>query len=107
MEKNLQEWLNLFLPHLPPDASLLDRYSWGSNIVELSFKQMIDLWDIRNKEVHGFDEAAAEEIRKGKTIEEIRQYFALQLVCCPVDQTLFPDNTEEFIHKTSSKGLQD
>ena len=31
----------------------------------------------------------------------------LQLHCCPRDRSLFPDNTEEFIHKTSSSGLRD
>ena len=41
-------------------------------------KKMIDLWEIRNTEIHGNDEKEIEAIRKRQMTDEINQYFALR-----------------------------
>jgi len=32
-------------------------YIWGASIVETCLRMMIDLWEMRNEEVHGKEEA--------------------------------------------------
>ena len=102
-----QKWLDLHLPHLPPDPNLSSRYTWGRHIVETTMKKMIDLWEIRNKEIHGNDEKEIEVIRKQRMTDEINQYFALRQKCCVVDRSLFPDDTNAFIEKNNSRSLSD
>ena len=36
---------------------------------------MIELWEIRNKEVHGVTDEEVEKIKKDRMIEEIQSYF--------------------------------
>ena len=41
-------------------------FIWGASIVETCLQKMIDLWEIKNKEVHGKEEAAKQQKRKAK-----------------------------------------
>ena len=41
-------------------------YIWGASIVETCLQMMVDLWEIRNKEVHGKDKAMKQQKRKAK-----------------------------------------
>ena len=102
-----QKWLDLHLPHLPPDPSHSKRYTWGQHIIETTLKKMIDLWGIRNKEVHGNDDNEIEEIKKRRVVQELQQYFALRSKCRPCDRSLFPEDTNTFIKKNNSKNLSD
>ena len=101
-----QEWLNLYTD-LEPDPSNTQRYSWGSKIIEHTLNKMIELWEIRNKEVHGETDEEIELIRKRRAIDEITCYFALKDKVCISDQTLFPDDHDEFINKSSSRVLKE
>ena len=102
-----QHWLNLFLCHLPPNPSLDQRYNWGRDIIELTLRHMIDLWELRNREVHGTTDTEIESIRKRRVTAEIEQYFALRSKCCLCDRDLFPDNTKDFIDKSTSHEMRD
>ena len=68
---------------------------------------MIELWGIRNKEVHGNDDKEIEEIKKRRVVQELQQYFALRSKCRPCDRSLFPEDTSNFIKKNNSKTLSD
>ena len=41
-------------------------YKWGISIVETCLRMMIDLWDIRNEEVHDKEEKMKQKKRKDK-----------------------------------------
>ena len=41
-------------------------YIWGILIVETCLQMMIDIQDIKNKELHGKEEAAKQQKRKAK-----------------------------------------
>lgn len=102
-----QQWLDLHLPHLPSDPSLSEQYTWGCHIIEITLQNMIELWGIRNKEVHGNDDKEIEEIKKRRVVEELQQYFSLQPKCLPCDRSLFPEDTNNFIKNNNSKTLSD
>ena len=51
-----QHWLSLFNESQKKDDSeqqLSAPYIWGANIVEITLRNMIGLWEIRNEQVHG------------------------------------------------------
>ena len=68
---------------------------------------MIELWGIRNKEVHGNDDKEIEEIKKRRVVEELQQCFSLRPKCLPCDRSLFPEDTNKFIKNNNSKTLSD
>ena len=68
---------------------------------------MIELWRIRNKEVHGNDDKEIEEIKKRRVVQELQQYFALKSQCRICERSLFPEDTTTFIKKNNSKTLSD
>ena len=39
-------------------------YIWGASIVETCFQVMIDLWEMRNEEVHGKEEITIQQKRR-------------------------------------------
>ena len=41
-------------------------YIWGASIVDPFLQIMIDLWEMRNEEVHGKEEATIQQKRKEK-----------------------------------------
>ena len=60
MGRFLHEWLQLYKEtykeYISHDKSqrrkYVDGYIWGANIVEISIRQMIILWETRNKKIH-------------------------------------------------------
>ena len=53
-------------------------YIWGASIVEICLRMMIELWEIRNKEVHGKEEATKQQKRKAKAAISTRFLHNLQ-----------------------------
>ena len=41
-------------------------YIWGALIVETYLRMMVDLWESKNEEVHGKEEATKQQKRKDK-----------------------------------------
>ena len=71
-----QEWLLLY------NASRTNRhdtqrysaqYIWGANIVEITLRQMIKLWDIWNTQVHGTTERERKQIMKHQQIAKFKR----------------------------------
>ena len=44
---------------------------WGASIIETCLCMMIELWDIRNEEVHGKDKVAKQQKKKAKAATSI------------------------------------
>ena len=65
---------------------------------------MIDLWEIRNKEVHGKDKAMKQQKRKTKAAINVRDLHGLQDQARPGDSFLFYwDVVEKIEHATAAK----
>ena len=47
-------------------------YIWGVSIVETCSQMTIDLWEIRNEEVHGKDETRKQQKRKNKAVTSVQ-----------------------------------
>ena len=60
-------------------------YIWGTSIVETCLRMMIDLWEMRNKEVHGKEEATKQQKRNAKEAISVRALHGLQRIARPSD----------------------
>jgi len=60
-------------------------YIWGASIVETCFRMMIDLWEMRNEEVHGKEEATIQQKRKEKAAVTVRALHKLEEQARPSD----------------------
>ena len=47
-------------------------YIWGALIVETCLRMMIDLWELRNEDVHGKEEVTKQQKRKAKVAISVR-----------------------------------
>ena len=71
-------WRHIYTGHITtagsalqiPDGQTTDtskaRYMWAASIVEVSLEWMVDLWEARNKDVHGHAETEQNSKLKGK-----------------------------------------
>ena len=79
-------------------------YIWGASIVETCVRMMIDLWELRNEEVHGKEEATKQQKRKGKAAISVQALYDLQEIARTSDSFLFYHDVEEEIeHATTAK----
>ena len=79
-------------------------YIWEASIVETCSQMMIDLWEIRNKEVHGKDKATKQKQRKAKAAISVQDLHKLQDQACPRNAFLFYQDVEEEIeHEKEAK----
>ena len=52
-------------------------YIWGASIVETCLQMMVDLWEMRNEEVHGKEETTNQQKRKEKAAITVRALHKL------------------------------
>ena len=79
-------------------------YIWGASIVETCLRMIIDLWKMKNEEVHGKEEATKQQKRKAKVAISVWSLHDLQELACPSDSFLFyPNVGEEIEHATVAK----
>ena len=70
-------------------------YIWGASIVETCLRMMIDLWDMRNDDVHGKEEVTKQQKRKDKAAISVRALHKLEEIACPSDSFLFYHNLKK------------
>jgi hypothetical protein len=91
-----QEWLNLQSESTNKTSNKKqDSYIWGASIAETTLKNFIDLWEIRNEEVHGKTIKQRERTRKEKLSVEVRRLNSMKDKARPSDMCLFHENEEE------------
>ena len=79
-------------------------YIWGASIVETYLHITIDLWKIKNEEVHDKEEATKQQKRKAKVAISVWALYDLQKQERPSDSFLFYLDVEEIIeHETVAK----
>ena len=67
---------------------------------------MIDLWELRNEEVHGKEEATKQQKRKSKAAISVRALHNLQDIARLSDEFLFYQDTEEEIEQATAVKLE-
>ena len=72
-------------------------YIWRAPTVETCLPMMIDLWELRNKEVHGKDEVRKQQKRKANAATSMQALHDLQKIARPSDSFLFYENVEKEI----------
>ena len=105
-----QEWLVLFdekNPNLDNNNRYTRQYVWGANIIENTLRHVIELWEIRNGQVHGRTNKEREQKRKSRHIQELKKLFEKKNDVRPADIVLFPEDEDEFIEKSTAQGIAD
>ena len=108
-----QKWLHLYEDtYIKPrirkptnQQQRIDSYVWGAHIVEIILRQMISLWEQRNKDVHGDNNEDKDRILKEKLSAEFTRLNSLQHECRPRDQFLFRDDPNEFLKRSTTKQI--
>lgn len=72
---------------------------WGRAVIEHILRSVLDLWEKRNKELHG--EGITSPIRKLQLAEEVRRLQMLREQARPKDAFLFIDDVEEYLKKAT------
>ena len=67
---------------------------------------MIDLWEMRNEEVHGKEAATIQQKRKGKTAITVRALHKLEEQARPSDSNLFYQDVEATIELATAATLE-
>ena len=70
-------------------------YIWGASIVETCLRMMLELWELRNDEVQGKEEAAIEHKRKERAAMTVWELHKLEEHARPSDSNLFYQDVEE------------
>ena len=70
-------------------------YIWGALIVETYLRMMVDLWESKNEEVHGKEEATKQQKRKDKVAISVRALHKLEEIARPSDLILFYQDVEK------------
>ena len=82
-----------------------DGYVWGAAIVEVTLRHFIQLWELRNEEVHGKSVVQQEKTRKTKLSADARKLNALKDQARPIDMGLFHNDIEEFIDQSTAQTI--
>jgi hypothetical protein len=80
-------------------------FVWGASIIEVILSQFIELWELRNEEVHGKTEEQQERTRKAKLMTEVQRLNSMRTKARPSDECLFIDNENGFIETSSAKTI--
>ena len=109
--KIAQEWLQLYddtciqSRSQMPNRRRLECFVWGVHIVEIILRQMIILWEQRNKTFYGDTTVDKDQIRKEMLSAEFQRLNSLQDKCRPSDAFLFRDDPDGFIKRSTVKQI--
>ena len=90
----------------PPDQRGIfnKSYLWGVTIVETILWKYIELWELRNKEVHN-DTSGDDEFIKNYYSNKIKRLHTFKNQVQPGDKFLFVRDLKSFLNKYTSKML--
>jgi hypothetical protein len=87
------------------DGKKRDGYVWGAAVVEITLRHFIELWELRNEEVHGKTVQQQERTRKIKLSIDARKLTEFKDKARPVDMGLFHNDIEEFLDKSTAQTI--
>ena len=80
-------------------------YIWGASIVEVILKLTIELWELRNEEVHGKTNEQQQRRRKERLCIEVRALHAMKDKVRPSDSYLFHPDVEEYLEAATASTI--
>ena len=100
-----QQWLQLQGDVQLQDGKVRNDYIWGASIVEVLLGKLIELWRIRNDELHGITEEIQEKRRKDRLVDKVRHLNDQRHSARPADMGLFHANIEQYIDESNASTL--
>jgi len=100
-----QQWLRLQGDVHLEDGKIRTDYLWGASIVEVILTKFMELWELRNEEVHGKTEEVQEQRRKFRLSGKVRELDKLKQDARPADMGLFHENVEIYIEEANAIAL--
>ena len=98
-------WSALLIPEDQSNGIPKARYMWTASIVEVSLRWFIDLWETRNKDVHGHTKTKQNSRLKVEHQETVRHMLAQKIHMRPCNHWLFPDNPTLFLVTATANQL--
>ena len=99
------EWMDLQEHYMRNQGIDKAGYIWGAAIVECFLKNVAEVWDTRNEDVHGKNKTEKQHRRKQKLAEQIRDLQKEKEYARPRDDDIFPEDPEQFIEQSSTNHL--
>ena len=87
------------------DGKVRNDYIWGASIVEILLGKIIDLWKIRNDEVHGITKEIQEKRRKHRLVDKVKNLNEQKNKARPADMGLFHENIDQYIEDSTARTL--
>jgi hypothetical protein len=100
-----QHWLRLQGDVHLEDGKVRNDYLWGASIIEVILLKFMELWELRNDEVHGKTEEVQEHRRKFRLSGKVRELDKFKQDARPADMGLFHDNVELYIEEANAVTL--
>ena len=96
MGKVSVDWLRIYgMMTSKTDRDETDEELWRRKVVEYTVRHIMELWESRNKDVHG--ETNTSPVRRARLQEEIRSLELLREKVRLVDSFLFIHDVEEYL----------
>jgi len=80
-------------------------YIWGASIMEVALSKSIELWELRNEEVHGKTIEQQEHTRKSKLAIEVKRLNAMREHARPSDVCLFIDQEDIYLEISTARTM--
>ena len=109
-------WCHVFTGHLSQQWEILQentskndkliaKHQWAANIVTVILKQVINLWEMRNEEVHGATKSEQQNKLLSKQKEKITEILELKTKCLARDHFTFPEDPNKLLKESSASRL--
>ena len=99
------EWMDLQEHYMRNQGIDKAGYIWGAAIVECFLKNVAEVWDTRNEDVHGKNKTEKQHRRKQKLAKQMRDLQKEKeyiLYDHDRDDHIFPEDPEQLIEQISS-----
>jgi hypothetical protein len=100
-----QHWLQLQGDVTLKEGKVRNDYIWGASIEEILLGKIIDLWKVRNDEVHGITEEIQEKRRKHRLVDKVKHLNKQKNNDRPADMGLFHENIDQYIEDSTARTL--
>ena len=105
MGKISKEWLTLQQSYKDSQGNTRDATMWSATLIEICLRQYIELWEQRNRDVHGHNEREQAKHARTRYKEDIRTLYTLRHHVRSNDDHLFPANIDTYLEKSSTNTL--
>ena len=72
-------------------------YLWAANLVETLLRKSIELWELRNQDVHGHNDQDRARLRRIRLQNTVNTLIALKDKCLSDQHFIFPDEPSELL----------